>query len=131
MTEIPANLTHQIDQAYPEGRDDMLRLVEEARQLLADKGPAMAAARMSAQLTLSGWEADMLSGLAGVALVELARREHPRTDFAEVVEAAWLVACSYGELTDHLTPHMALSRAHVETVVRRIAPMLRESGRTD
>lgn len=39
-------------------------------------------------------------------------------------EEAWRVACYYGELTDHLTPHMALSKAHMGTVVARIAPIL-------
>jgi hypothetical protein len=50
------------------------------------------------------------------------------------VEEAWRIACCYGELIPDeakrqmsvpgLTPHMALSRAHMWTVVARIAPIL-------
>ena len=58
---------------------------------------------------------------------------------AEALEMAWYVACSYGELipaeaerllsVSGLTPHMALSRAQVETIVRRVAPILIAAGR--
>lgn len=61
----------------------------------------------------------------------------PADRLDRAVEEAWHVACCYGELipdeakrhmsVSGLTEHMALDKAHMFTVVARIAPILQET----
>lgn len=74
--------------------------------------------------------------LVRAVLEQSARTPHavPLDKLAEAQEEAWKVACCYGDLipdevqrllsVSGLTPHMALNRAHMGTVVARIAPIL-------
>ncbi len=55
----------------------------------------------------------------------------PADAFKAAHEEAWHVACCYGELIPNSgpTPHMALNKAHMFTVIARIAGILRGGDR--
>lgn len=65
-----------LEGAYDGGRASLLEMVEDARLLLARRGPAAAVALMGRELDRdSDGDRDYLSVILGFALIELARRE--------------------------------------------------------
>lgn len=76
MAEIPAHVVARIDQAFSGAQDGLQDMIDEAREMVAEHGPAKAAALLSVMHVESvDHNPYVLGGTLALALVELARRE--------------------------------------------------------
>lgn len=82
------------------------------------------------------FECDDETGMCHVLMVrevlqqsETQRIAEPSAALEAAQAQAWEIACAYGELlppdaVSGLTPHMGLNRAHLATIIARVAPLL-------
>lgn len=76
MPEISPEMLARIDQHYESAKAGLAEMVDEARGVLAEHGPAKAAALLSVHhIDCAGHDPHVLGGALGLALVELARQE--------------------------------------------------------
>jgi len=78
MPDISPDMVARVDQSYEHARSEIAWMLDEARERLAEHGPAMAAALLSVEhVELGGHDPHQLGGLVGLLLIELVRREVP------------------------------------------------------
>jgi hypothetical protein len=68
----------RIDQQYELAKQGLAEAVDDARLMLAQHGPAKAAALLGVEhVEMTGGDPHMLAGALGLALIELAQRQVP------------------------------------------------------